>query len=223
MRSLVFDSSSVISLATNDLLGTLKGLKKLFGGGFCIPAAVARELVDVPLSSHRFKLEAMMVSKLIEGGELEVHSSLEVGNLLASVNRIFSCRGASIVVVNKGEVEALALAVKIGAAAYVVDERTMRLLVEDPLRVRRILEGKLHAKVIVDKTLLKSFQDFVRGLKIIRSAELMMVAFEEGLLKEVVMSGASRRDTVDALLWGLRLRGCSISTGEIEELKRLME
>ena len=40
MKALVFDSSAIISLATNNLLWTVKHLKEKFGGEFILPASV---------------------------------------------------------------------------------------------------------------------------------------------------------------------------------------
>ena len=220
MKSLVFDSSSVISLATNDLLWILKPLKDAFAGSFFIPESVRCELVDVPLNSHRFKWEAIMVSQLITEEELVVHEKVNVDMLLNSVNNIFSCRGQSIRVVSKAEIEALAVALRLNAAGYVVDERTMRLLVEDPLALHRILEGKLHNKIMINQRLLNSFKEYTKDVKILRTSELVLVALERGMLDKYVVK-VSKKEIIDALLWGLRLRGCAIATEEIEELKKL--
>ena len=221
MKSLVFDSSTVISLATNDLLWTIKPLKDAFGGSFFIPESVHEELVDNPLNSRRFKLEAIMVQRLIKENFLQIQERMKVDSLLDSINSIFFANGAAIKVVSKAEVEALALALKIEASAYVVDERTMRLLVEDPEKLRLILEGKLHTKIKMNEKGLREFKQYCRSLKILRSSELMMVALEKGVLDKFLDKEVSKRELADALLWGLRLRGCAISTEEIEDLEEM--
>ena len=221
MKSLVFDSSSIISLATNDLLWTLRPLRLLFNGNFYIPESVKHELVDTPLHSHRFKLEAIMVSTLIRENDLLVQEHLEVERLLSSINTIFSSRGQTIKIVSKAEVEALALALKLEAAAYVVDERTMRLLVENPIKLHTILESKLHTNIEINHYILKQFKEYIKKLKIIRSAELMMITLEKGLLNRFITEENGKLELADALLWSLRLRGCAISTEEIDELKKI--
>ena len=118
-------------------------------------------------------------------------------------------------IVDRGEVEALALVLRVQAAAYVVDERTMRLLIENPYTLRRILERKLHIKVDINKKLLKEFSEIVKGVKVIRSTELLIIAYEKGLLNKFVTVGSTEIDLLDGLLWGLKLRGCSISSDEI--------
>ena len=46
MNDLFFDTSSIISLATNNLLSVLEELKKKFKGDFVISDAVRKESLD---------------------------------------------------------------------------------------------------------------------------------------------------------------------------------
>ena len=55
MKSLVFDSSTIITLAMNNLLSLLKPLKEKFQGEFYIPLSVKEEIIDVPFRSKKFK------------------------------------------------------------------------------------------------------------------------------------------------------------------------
>lgn len=220
-KSIVFDTSSLISIVTNDLLWTLRPLKEKFQGEFLIPNSVKKELVDYPLTTNRFKFEAVRIQSFIEKNILNVTERIDVSKLLISVNHIYQAEGHGINILHYGEVEAIALAVQIKADAYVVDERTMRWLVEDPEALRQLLENKLHARVHMDMALARNFRDFVKGIKIIRSTELMMVAYELGILDELVTKEYGVKELVDGVLWGLRLKGCVISTEEINELIRL--
>ncbi len=222
MKFLVFDSSAIISLATNDLLWTLKHLKEFFKGDFYIPKAVRAELVDTPYHSHKFKLESIMISRLIEENILNTHEELEVDSLLQSINHMFSAKGEAIKIVSRGEVEALALSVKMDALAYVVDERTMRLVIENPEKLRRLLESKLHTKINVNEMIVKNLKNYTQNVKVVRSSELMMIAIEKGILNGLIDKKFTKKEVIDGLLWGLRLRGCAISTEEIEDLKKLV-
>ena len=65
---------------------------------------------------------------------------------------------------------------------------------------------------------LRELKNFVKGVKIIRSTELVLVAYEKGMFDKYLVDHTSRRDLVDALLWGLKLRGCSISEEEVKIL-----
>jgi len=220
MKSIVFDTSSIISLVTNDLLHVLNDLKKYFGGEFYIPNSVKYELIDKPLSSKKFKLEAMMVSKFIDSGIFTVNKELDVENLLLTANSIYSAHGKNIHILDKAEIEALALAVKMNSSVYVVDERTMRLLVEDYAKLGRLLAKKLNTRITVNKRMFKEFMEQTGKVNIIRSTELMTVAFEKGLIKNYV-GEYKKEDVIDALLWGLKLRGCAISTEEINDIVKM--
>ena len=230
MKAIVFDSSSIISLAMNDLLWTLKALKKIYKGDFYIPNSVKKEIIDVPLKSKKFKLEAIMISKLVDEGILKVGKTVDVNKLLFLANSVFISKenlqvkspGGKLNILQKGEIEAIALCAELNADAYVVDERTMRLFMEDSEGLKTILEGKLHTSVSVDNKMLSDFKKQINGVNIIRSSELMMVALEKGLFEEYI-NVKNKRELVDAILWGLRLRGCAISTEEINETIKLVK
>lgn len=220
-KSIVFDTSSLISIVTNDLLWALRPLKEKFNGEFLIPNSVKKELVDYPLTTNKFKFEAVRIQSFIEKDIFKVTERIDVTSLLNSVNHIYQTEGHGINILHYGEMEAIALAVQIKANAYIVDERTMRWLVEDPEALRQLLENKLHSRVHMDMMLARNFRDFVKSIKIIRSTELMMMAYELGILDELVTKEYGVKELVDGVLWGLRLKGCVISTEEINELVRL--
>ena len=230
MKAIVFDSSSIISLAMNDLLWTLKALKKIYKGDFYIPNSVKKEIIDVPIKSKKFKLEAIMISKLVDEGILKVGKTFDVNKLLFLANSVFISKenlqvkspGGKLNILQKGEIEAIALCAELNADAYVVDERTMRLFMEDSEGLKTILEGKLHTSVSVDNKMLSDFKKQINGVNIIRSSELMMVALEKGMFNEYI-NIKNKRELVDAILWGLRLRGCAISTEEINETIKLVK
>ena len=68
MNSLVFDTGTVISLVMNNLLWTLKHLKKQYKGDFLMTTSVKKELIDRPMKSKKFKLEALVIQDyLFEG------------------------------------------------------------------------------------------------------------------------------------------------------------
>ncbi|HLC58367.1 MAG TPA: hypothetical protein VJI68_00750 [Candidatus Nanoarchaeia archaeon] len=218
MRSIVFDTGPIITLATNDLLFVLPELKKKFNGDFFIADSVRMELVDRPHESRMFKLESIMVDKLISDGIIKVHEKLNVESLLSDVNKIYSVNGTPLHILDRAEIEALSLALKLQAEVYVLDERTLRMLIEDPKALRKILERKLHRDVDFNKKLADEFLNIVRGIKVVRSSELMVVAYELGLLNHFINARHDSADFLDALLWGLRLRGCGISTQEIDRI-----
>ncbi|HIH25916.1 hypothetical protein J4476_05120 [Candidatus Woesearchaeota archaeon] len=218
MKTIVFDTSSVISLVTNNLLDIIKPLKEKFKGTFYIPESVEYELIDKPLETKMFKLEAIMVSKAIDDKDLVVYNEeLDVGSLLHKINNLYFVNGKPISIVSKAEVEALALAIKLESSAYAVDERTMRLVIEDPMRLKKIQENKLHMKVTINYEFMNEIKNLVKNVKVIRSTEIVLIAYESGLLDKYLIN-VSREQLLDALLWGLKIRGCSISNEEVKSL-----
>jgi hypothetical protein len=193
-------------------------LQKRFNGDFYIPNSVRDELVTNPLQTRRFKLEAIMIDKLIFDKVLNVYSPLNVDSLLELVNSIYVANGRPIHILDRAEIEALDLVLRLRADSYVVDERTMRLLIESPNSLRKLLERKLHTSVKMDNKLANEFLNIARGIKVIRSVELMVVAFEIGLLNNLVSPNHSSADILEGLLWGLRMRGCSLADVEIEKI-----
>ena len=218
MKTIVFDTSSVISLVTNNLLDIIKPLKEKFKGTFYIPESVEYELIEKPLETKMFKLEAIMVSKAIDDKDLVVYNEeLDVGSLLHKINNLYFVNGKPISIVSKAEVEALALAIKLESSAYAVDERTMRLVIEDPMRLKKIQENKLHMKVTINYEFMNEIKNLVKNVKVIRSTEIVLIAYELGLLDKYLIN-VSREQLLDALLWGLKIRGCSISNEEVKSL-----
>ena len=229
MRALVFDTSAVISISANNLLEVLFALKQHFQGEFFISPAVKRELIDNPLHTRRFELQAVLLADFIAKGSLKFLQHLAVEHKAAEltdvINRIFSINGKPLSIVDPAEVEGLVLAKMLKAEAYVIDERTLRLLVEDYHNLVRLFERKFGMRVGVDKSALHGFQDFLGDVHILRSAELMTVAFELGLFHGYLDGKQLIRDyekkMLEGILWGLRLRGCAISTREIEDVLKL--
>ena len=141
-------------------------------------------------------------------------------NLLNLCNNIFLAGNKPIKILDKAEVEALVLT-QLLQGVYIVDERNIRLMVEDYRKLALLLERKLDTKIKIDNQNLKLFKQEISNIKIIRSAELMAVAFELGLFREYENKYAGKKEILDGILWGLRLRGCAISTDEIEELIKI--
>lgn len=222
MKNIVFDTSSLVSIVTNDMLWILKPLKEHFDNGkFLIPPSVKKELVEYPIKTNRFKFEAVQVQSFIESEILEMSERIDVTDLIHKVNSIYKANGNPIKILHYGEMEALALAIKNNADAYVVDERTMRWIIEDPDALRLLLEKKLHTNITMDRQLISDFKNYVKDLKILRSTEIMMAAYELGLFNQFVTREYGKKELVDGILWGLRLKGCVISTEEIKNLVKM--
>jgi predicted nucleic acid-binding protein len=227
MKSIVFDTSTIISIATNNLLHILEDMKKRFGGEFYIVDAVKREAIDVPIKGKLYKLEAIMVADLVNRGIIKVYSSKELvdkANKIAELaNNIYKAKGNHLKLVHSGEVESLAIACDVNGT-LAIDERTTRLLIENADLLAKILRKKLHTNIFVDRKKLAEFKDMVCNVNVIRSADILVVAYELGLFDGYLSKSifaTSRRELLDALLWGVKLRGCSISGEEIDRIIEL--
>jgi len=226
LRAIVFDTGPIISLTTNNLLWILEELKSKFNGDFYITKAVKRELVERPLATKRFKFEALQTLKCIEKGVLNVFDShrleKETLKLLDMANNSFMARGNYIRLMHYAEMNSIAAYIELGADAFVVDERTTRLMVEDQKKELNILRHKLHTDVKANYRNLRGFKQATKKVKLIRSAELATVAYEMGFLdKYLVRVPSPKKTLIESLLWGVKLSGCSISNREIEEIIRI--
>ncbi len=224
MKAIIFDSGTIISFSMNGLFNELRGLRKLFNGKFLITPQVKEEIVDVPLKIKKFELEALMSKKLIDEGVLELPRSVGVQNpelarrtneLIGIADKLFSSKGRYIKLIGPGEASCLALSKILtdkGIKNIVaIDERTMRTLVEAPQNLQKLLERKLHVPIKINS---RNYEAF-KGFKIIRSTELIYVAYKKGIIN---LKGPR---VLDALLYAMKSKGCAISKEEIEEIKKM--
>lgn len=226
MKSLVFDSSTIISLSLNNLLYLLPDLKHRFQGQFFITEAVKKELIDNPMHSKKFKLEALQIHQLILDNTIEIYGQQlekQTQHLLNLTNNLFKAENHFIRLVDKAEVESLALA-NLLKATYAVDERTIRMLIENPNELKNLFEKKLHTKITINNDNLKELQKEI-NVNIIRSSELGLVAYSLGLLKNLTQKDHLttynlKHELIDGILWGLKLNGCAISQEEIEQAEK---
>ena len=159
MKSIIFDAGPIISLATNNLLWLLEPLKEKFKGGFYITNPVKQELVDKPLYTKKFKFEAIQVEKLVEDGVLEIIDNNfireKTPRLLGTANQIFRAYNNYMRIVHFAEMSALAASTSLNSDAVVIDEKTTRLLMENPRLIAEILKKTLHTSIHVNENNLK--------------------------------------------------------------------
>ncbi len=226
MRSkkvLIFDASSLISITMNGLLEELRKLKEIFNGYFVITKEVQGEIVKRPLKIKRYELEAMKIQQFINEGILHRPDILKIKDnkitklahkYIILANEMYVGKGQKIKLIHDGEASCLGLSkileqknIKHG---IVLDERTLRMLIEKPENLKSLLEKRTHAQVKLKKSNFKQF----KGFKIIRSSELMYVAWKKGLIRW------KHKELLDGLLYALKYKGCAISDEEIEKIKK---
>ena len=119
-----------------------------------------------------------------------------------------------------GEVGALILARNLKSDALVVDERTTRVLVENPEGLAEVLSKKMHTPVKINHRNLERFKKWLGSLKVLRSVELGVAAYELGLLDKYKIE--DKKDVLYAYLWAVKLRGCSVSENEIDDVLKIV-
>ena len=227
MKAMIFDAGPIISLTTNNLLWLLAPLKEKFGGEFYITENVRKELVEKPLKTKKFKFEALQVQDQIEKGVLKVikngKTKAKAEQLLNIANNVFYVHKHPLRTLQAGELETLAAAKLMNVPYVVVDERITRLLLENPGQMEQLLEKRLHTDVKVRRDKLVKLHKEVEGVKLIRSFELAAIAYELGLLDDYIAKiPDARKLLLQAVLWGIKLNGCSVGQGEIDTVVRIM-
>ena len=230
MRAIVFDTGPLISLTLNNLIWLIEPLQREFRGTFYIPMGVKKELIDRPLKTKKFKFEALQMIPYINNGTLEIIENdfilSKARELMDISNRSFKAKGKWIQIIQTGEMETLATALYFNSKTVVIDERITRMLIENPNDVKKTLERRLHTKIYMDKKNVELLHSQIKQLKVIRSVELVTMAYEMGLLNKYV--DKSERMTIkniekmllEGVLWGVKLNGCSVSEKEIKEIIR---
>jgi len=230
MKILVFDTGPIISLSVNALLWILYPLKKKFNGKFLITSGVRKELIDIPLKGKKYKFEALRVQDMINEKIFEIITNKEIekkgGQLMHLANSCFTARNTNLKIVQEAEMQSLAAAILMNADAVVLDERTTRTLIEDPEALEKLLEHKLNADVVVNQRNLKKFKQEVKNVNVIRSVELVTIAYKMRLLNKYVTANhrvnvKMRNILLYSALWALKLYGCAISGKEIDEIVHL--
>jgi len=224
-QALFFDTGPLISLTLSRLLWILPKLKEHFNGHFYITPAVKRELIERPLTIKRFSFEALQALKLIREGVLEVYDEVpqqKAKDLTILANQSFSAGNKSIDVMQSGEMESISSAL-VEKSTLVTDERTLRLFVESPGELQKLLEMRFKKKITSDSDSIRSFSQQLKGVPIIRSIELVSVAYSLGLLDDYIPKQKKGRDLlVDSVFWTVKYNGCAVTEQEIEEIKRLL-
>ncbi|MEM2932854.1 MAG: hypothetical protein QW622_01425 [Candidatus Pacearchaeota archaeon] len=218
-KALIFDSSSLITLNMLGMNDLLKELKVGFDGKFLITQDVYNECVNVPMEIKKYELRALMIKKLVEGRVLEVVGGQEIitktQEILEKINSIVYTDHEKINLVHRGEASCIAVyeLLKINNKALVIDERTTRMILENPASVAELIANKVHKKIYIDNELATFFKS--KRIKIIRSSEILFIGYEKkktGFEEE--------REGLDALMYGAKAYGCSISDDEIMSLIR---
>lgn len=219
---LVCDSSSLISLTSSCLDSLLYFLKKEYGIRFLIPRYVEKESVTTPLSKglKEYAFSARKIKKAIKDGILEIvenNSQARMNEILNMSNNMLFVRGKPLRLVHAGEAEMLAIAADLGGSAVLMDERTTRMLIEAPFRMKEHLEEEFNVNIMFDRNAFTKFTEMTKGCEIVRSSELLILGYELGFMDDF---GGAKKEALEAALYKIKYSGCSISFDEINKFIR---
>jgi len=224
VKYIIFDAGAVINITENCLVSMLRDLSKVFQGEFIITPEVEYETIEHPMKIKRFEWGAVRIKSLLEEeilkplAEEELVSEKELNEktnkVMQLANTAFSVNGKPIHLIERGESECLALSMLLAEknieSVVAIDERTARMLCENPDYLKKLMSNKLETNVEMDEEKLKNFEK----VKVIRSAELCYMAFKKGLIN-------GDRKKLEAMLYALKFGGCSISEKEIQAISRM--
>ncbi len=227
---LVMDSCTIISLSMNCLASVLKKFAQQ-GRNFCVPPSVYNEIYSQPLKSKQFLWPALKVKKYFNEGFLTILKSptleKDTQEILFWSNKIYSTSKGNIHLIHRGEAEVMALAKYYNQSTIATDEYITRLLIEEPFTLKKHFEKKLHMPVEVNEKSLAEFQKLVNGINIVRSAEIIALAFEQGFFDEDIRVisksiNNAKAELIRGMLWALKFSGCSMFVSEIEDYVTLL-
>lgn len=223
MKALIFDSGALINLSMNGLLYLIESLRNDFEGKFLITKEVKNEVIDRPKGIPRFELGALSIEELLKEGIIEMPEAFEIDSkslnkkteeFMDKANHFVKVDNRWIPLVSSAEMSCLALSAELSERdienIISIDERTTRIMCEDPRQLEKLMSERLHQRVEIAGDI-KLFLNF----RFIRSAELVFAAYKKGFVK------ITGNKVLEALLYATKFKGCAISYEEIEEMKRL--
>ncbi len=230
MKGVGLDAGPVISLSINNMLWIFEELKKRTRTSFYITEAVKREIFDRPISIKRFEIKAVQALDLISEDILKIINVDEefVDETLKLANECFYANGKQIQIAHRGEIECLCGVIQHDLQAFVIDETNMRLMIEAPEQLKHKLSSRLHTNIREDAEKIKKFRNITKSIKVLRSTELLAIAYEKGVMKRYNDKNQRKympdieEKIIDGMLWGAKLAGCSINHQEIQDLKEYL-
>ncbi len=223
MRTVVIDSSTLITLSMNCLLWTIDKLNDKTE--FYITEEVGKESIYNPLNSEKWAFGAIRINKSAVKTMKVFRNSHKLRDgtekLLELINNTFYAKGRAMKIIHRGEIESVVLAKYLSANVIATDEKTMRLLIEAPNQVKNLLESKLHTSIRINNDNFRRMTDYLSGIEVLRSVDLISYCFEKGYLDSFLAGECKgKKKLIWSLLWGLKYSGCAISRDEINEYIR---
>ena len=215
----VIDSGTMITLSSTCLMNVFIDFVQHNKMELLVSANVAEESVWRPITNKRFALNAARIKhafseEIVKIVALTPQIEKLQQEILRLANSAFSTNQGPLTIIQAGEAEALALAKVYGAHALFIDERTTRSLIENPHRLKQVLERRQDQPISADEEKLSDFQEMFSFLKVFRSVDLIALAYEQDLFDHELGHG---KIELQAALYAAKFAGCAVSEKEIDE------
>jgi len=215
----VIDSGTMITLSSTCLMNVFREFVKFNKIELMVPSDVARESVWKPINNKRFALNASRIKYaftdvLISVIKPNADVDRQKQKILSLANNCFFVEGKPLALLQLGEAEALALVNVYGAKALFIDERTTRSLIENPLRLKEVLEKRQNDRITLNQQNIDAFRDMFSDLKIFRSVDVLAFAYEQDLFDHELDHTTLE---LEAALYAAKFAGCAVSEKEIDE------
>lgn len=215
---IVFDTGVLISFSQTCLLPVFSNIRDDIGE-FVITTGVKYECIDRVRNNMRFKLSSLRINDQLNEFIFTVYKSDKelddkTKEILNLTNSIFLVNGTPLHIVDFGEAECMALLSISESNCLAIDERTTRLLIEDPKALFDILKRKhFNKRIEFVKEKYDKFKQQIGNPVVIRSVDLLAFAYEKHLLKGII----TNKEYLRSALYSLKFNGCAVSFEEIED------
>ena len=157
-----------------------------------------------------------MIKALFDDHIVQVYEHSDVAKegayLETLANSLLDYKNRTIKIIQRGEAEALACLTHLDEKQLLIDERTTRLLIEDVNGLKDYIENRTKYKLSLDMEVYNKLQEKLKGINVMRSADLAAYAYEKKWIDH-----KADRETLRSMLYALKFAGCSISQNEIND------
>jgi len=221
-NSIVCDSSSLISITDAGLFGALVIVSRNLQGNLIISEGVQRESIDRPINNPQYAFSAVRLKRALLDGifQLAKPDPNTTQKILDLTNKMFyvgGMGGRALNLVHMGEAELLALAIDNDLSTIMIDERTTRMFIEDPMGMKNHMEKEFNSKITVNQKAFQEFQMMTRDIHAIRSTEVVALAYDMDYFSKF---RELKEKAFESALYSLKFNGCAVSFDEIKELVR---
>ena len=218
----VIDTGTMITMSGTCLMNVFKSFVKANKIVLMISSTIAQESVWNPINNKKFALNAARIKyaidqQIVKSIPKNSQINFEMEKILRIANNIFFTQNGPISIIQSGEAEALALAKIYSAKAMFIDERTTRSLIENPQRLKQVLERRQDEPVRINQDNLNAIRNIFLDLKMFRSVDIIALAYEQDLFNSELAHGKLE---LEAALYSAKFNGCAVSEREISEYVR---